>query len=222
MLRVAGRMSYLQRTVAACQLSEARAENPWLAEGSVIVQQQAIRDHAQAMTGFFARTHRRPSWRKAGRDEGFRIVQVRPGDVRRLNRKTAQVRIPKVGWVRFRWSRPVPPDVKSYRVIRDRAGRWYVAFAAVPEPIPAPGTGQAVGIDRGRAGPPPMDWEQVAGLDESGLVTLGAHTVSHPMLSGLAPDQVAPPRKPGVEMVPCWLGGSCSSPWRYCASCFRT
>jgi putative transposase len=77
------------------QLSEARAENPWLAEGSAIVQQQAIGDHAQAMTGFFARTHRRPSWRKAGRDEGFRIVQVRPGDVRRLNRNMAQVRIPK-------------------------------------------------------------------------------------------------------------------------------
>ena len=59
--------------------------------------------------------------------------------------------MPKAGWVRFRWSRPVPPDVKSYRVTRDRAGRWHVAFAAVPEPVPAPGNGQAVGIDRGVA-----------------------------------------------------------------------
>jgi putative transposase len=33
----------------------------------------------------------------------------------------------------------------------DRAGRWHVAFAAVPEPVPAPGTGEAVGIDRGVA-----------------------------------------------------------------------
>ena len=32
-----------------------------------------------------------------------------------------------------------------------RAGRWHVAFAAVPDPVPAPGTGQAVGIDRGVA-----------------------------------------------------------------------
>jgi transposase len=31
------------------QLSEARADNPWLAEGSVIVQQQAVRDHDRAM-----------------------------------------------------------------------------------------------------------------------------------------------------------------------------
>jgi putative transposase len=133
------------------QLSEAREENPWLAEGSVIVQQQAIRDHAQAMAGFFTRTHRRPSWRKAGRDEGFRIVHVRPGDVRRVNRSTAQVWIPKVGWMRFRWSRPVPPDVKSYRVSMDRVGRWHVAFAVIPAPIPAPGNGGVVGVDRGVA-----------------------------------------------------------------------
>jgi len=133
------------------QLSEARANNPWLAEGSVIVQQQAIRDHDQAMAAFFAGTHRRPSWRKAGRDEGFRIVHVRPGDVRRLNRNTAEVRVPKAGWVRFRWSCPVPQDVKSYRVTRDRAGRWHVAFAIVPEPVHAPGNGEAVGIDRGVA-----------------------------------------------------------------------
>jgi transposase len=133
------------------QLSEARAENPWLAAGSVIVQQQAIRDHDQAMANFFAGTHRRPSWRKAGRDEGFRIVAVKPGDVRRLSRKLAEVRVPKAGWVRFRLSRPVPDDVKSFRVTMDRAGRWHVAFAAIPDPVPAPGNGEVVGVDRGVA-----------------------------------------------------------------------
>jgi putative transposase len=131
------------------QLSEARAGSPWLAAGSVIVQQQAVRDHDQAMRNFFAGTHRRPAWRKAGRDEGFRIVAVKPGDVRRLNRKMAGVRIPKAGWVRFRLSRPVPGDVKSFRVTMDRAGRWHVAFAAIPGPVPAPGNGEVAGVDRG-------------------------------------------------------------------------
>jgi putative transposase len=36
------------------QLSEARATNLWLAAGSVIVQQQAIRDHDQATRNYFA------------------------------------------------------------------------------------------------------------------------------------------------------------------------
>jgi putative transposase len=133
------------------QLTAARAEHDWLAEGSQMVQQQALRDFAQAMANFFAGTHRKPSWRKAGRNEGFRIVAVRPGHVRRLSRKTGEIWVPKTGWVRFRWSRAVPPDVKSYRVTCDRAGRWHIAFTAVPDPVPAPGNGQAVGIDRGVA-----------------------------------------------------------------------
>jgi putative transposase len=116
-----------------------------------MVQQQALRDLAQAMARFFGGTHGRPSWRKAGRDEGFRVVAFKPGEVRRLSRHVGEVRVPKAGWVRFRWSRAVPPGVKSYRMTRDRAGRWHVAFAAVPEPIPAPGNGLAVGIDRGVA-----------------------------------------------------------------------
>src|SRR6516225_1460888 len=131
------------------QLTAARAEHPWLAAGSQMVQQQALRDFAQAVANYFGGTHGRPSWRKAGRDEGFRIVAVRPGHVRRLSRKTGEVWIPKAGWLRFRWSRALSPGVKSYRVTRDSAGRWHIAFAAIPVPVPAPGNGQVAGIDRG-------------------------------------------------------------------------
>ena len=64
----------------------------------------------RAMAGFFAGTRGRPSWRKAGRDEGFRVTGQRgqQWDVRRLNRNRGQVRVPKAGWVRFCWSRDVP------------------------------------------------------------------------------------------------------------------
>jgi putative transposase len=136
------------------QLTQARAAHPWLAAGSQTVQQQALRDFARAMAAFFdpANPAGRPSWRKAGRDEGFRIVgRGRQWDVRRVSRHVGQVWVPKAGWVRFRWSRAVPPGAKSYRVSRDRAGRWHIAFAVIPEPVPAPGNGQAVGIDRGVA-----------------------------------------------------------------------
>jgi transposase len=135
------------------QLTVARAEHPWLAVGSQTVQQQAPRDFAQAKKAFFDPQNPagRPTWRKAGRDEGFRIVgrRGRQWDVRRLSRKTGEVWIPKAGWVRFRWSRPVPSGAKSYRVTLDRAARWHVAFAAIPAPVPAPGNGEVVGIDRG-------------------------------------------------------------------------
>ncbi len=146
----AGAPGYLEQ---CRQLTAARGENPWLAAGSQMVQQQALRDFAQALEAFFdpGNPARRPTWRKAGRDEGFRIVgkRGRQWDVRRLSRKIAEVWVPKVGWVRFRWSRPVPTGAKSYRVTMDRAGRWHVAFAVIPEPVSAPCNGQVVGIDRG-------------------------------------------------------------------------
>jgi transposase len=135
------------------QLTEARKAFKWLAAGSQTVQQQALRDFAHAMAGFFAGTHRRPTWRKAGIHEGFRIVgsRGRQWDVRRLSRKVGEVWIPKVGWVKFRWSRQVPEEAKSFRVKRDRAGRWHVCFAVIPPPITAPGTGEIIGVDRGVA-----------------------------------------------------------------------
>jgi putative transposase len=133
----------------SAQLTEARTEYEWLAAGSQTVQQQALRDFAQAMRNFFTGTHRRPSWRKAGVHEGFRQVGVKLSHVAKVNRRHGRVWVPKVGWVRFRWTRAVPPGVKSYRITLDRAGRWHVAFAHIPDPIPGPGNGNVVGVDRG-------------------------------------------------------------------------
>jgi transposase len=130
------------------QLTEARALFGWLRAGAQTVQQQALRDFDQAVKNFYAGTHRRPTWRKAGSNEGFRIVGPQAGRVEQLSRKWARVLVPKVGWVRLRLSRATP-DAKSYRVTRDRAGRWHLAFAVIPPPIPAPGTGEVVGVDRG-------------------------------------------------------------------------
>jgi putative transposase len=115
------------------------------------VQQQGLRDFAQAMRNFFHGTHRRPTWRKAGRHEGFRQVGLKPRHLKRLSRRHGQVWVPKVGWVRFRWTRTIPATVKSYRVTLDRSGRWHIAFAAVREPVSGPGDGSVVRVDRGVA-----------------------------------------------------------------------
>ena len=70
--------------------------------------------------------------------------------VRQDNGKWSSVLVPKGRWVRFKRPRALP-DWKSYRITRDRAGRWHLALVAIPEPIPAPGTGEIVGVDRGVA-----------------------------------------------------------------------
>ena len=130
------------------QLTEARAAEAWLAQGSQTVQQQALRDLDQAWRNFFAGTHDRPTWRKRGAHEGLRVVGPQALRVRRDNGRWSAALVPKIGWVPFRRTRALA-GWKSYRINRDRAGRWHLAFAVVPEPIPGPGTGQVVGVDRG-------------------------------------------------------------------------
>jgi transposase len=129
------------------QLTEARAEFDWLADGSQTVQQQALRDYNLALDNFFNGSHGLPGFRRRGESEGFQIVG-KNAKAEQLNGRWSRLWVPKVGWVKFRPTRPVP-DFKSYRVTKDRSGRWHVAFAVTLEPIDGPGTGAIIGVDRG-------------------------------------------------------------------------
>ncbi|MEU1450333.1 RNA-guided endonuclease InsQ/TnpB family protein [Streptomyces mirabilis] len=154
------------------QLTEARRGNEWLGSGNADVQQQALKDFAQAKNARFTSGFGEPTWRKKYRHEGFRVIgtdrvpeltddgsarlnaktgrQVmgRSVVVHKLNRRWAQVKVPGCGWVRFRLTRPELPKVKTFRVTL-RNGQWHVAFAVIPVPVEAPGTGEVIGIDRG-------------------------------------------------------------------------
>lgn len=132
------------------QLTEARHEHDWLREVPTVVGQQALRDFRQACTNWWGGTHKRPTWRKMGLHEGFRVVDGHGIRVEQVNRRWSRVWIPALGWVKFRRTRTVP-DARSFRITRDPAGRWHVAFAAIPVPIDAPGNGEVVGVDRGVA-----------------------------------------------------------------------
>ena len=141
--------------VAACrQLTELRQDSPWVAAGSQTVQQQALKDLDQAFKNWWRNPGHfgRPSWRSKGRHEGFRIVGSQASRFERLSRHRARVNVPKVGWVDFRWSQN-PAGAKSYRVKKDAAGRWWIAFSLIPAPLEGPGNGSSIGIDRGVSQP---------------------------------------------------------------------
>jgi len=129
------------------QLAEARAAEPWLAEGSSSVQQQALRDFDRAMAAFFdpGNPAGKPRFRSRRGTQGFAVRDTR---VRRLSRRWGEVFVPKCGWVRFRWTRPLPAKLGMARVTVDRSGRWHVSFPA-PQPAVGRQPGAAIGIDRG-------------------------------------------------------------------------
>jgi transposase len=130
------------------QLTEARAEFEWLRAGSRDVQELALRDFDHAMAAFFDKKNPAgmPSYRSKRSDQGFVVHKTK---VRRVSRRWGAVHVPKLGYVRFRWTRDLPVKLGMARVACDRAGRWHVSF---PAPQPAIGrqpTGTVVGIDRG-------------------------------------------------------------------------
>ncbi|MEV1170049.1 transposase [Nonomuraea sp. NPDC049784] len=70
-----------------------------------------------------------------------------------MNRRWARAKLPKLGWVRFRWSRPLGGTVKNATVARE-GRRWYISFLVDDGEQPLtrharPDTG--IGVDRGVA-----------------------------------------------------------------------
>jgi putative transposase len=132
------------------QLAEARQTFGWLARGSSSVQQAALRDLRQAFRNWWSRPDHfgRPTWRKAGFNEGF---VVRDLTVTQINRRWATITVPKAGAVRFRLTRPseLLDGCRSARVRCDRAGRWHVSLVAAQPPVERQSTGCSVGIDVG-------------------------------------------------------------------------
>lgn len=124
------------------QLAEARAGS-WLGEGSSSVQQQALRDFDQGLRNWWARTHGRPTWRSKERNNSFKVRDVK---VRRLNRRWAELLVPKLGYVRFRLSRPLPVEYGMATISMDRARRWHVSFTAPQPAVARERTKQNVGV----------------------------------------------------------------------------
>jgi Helix-turn-helix domain len=124
----------------ARQLAEARAAEPWLRGGSSSVQQQALRDFDLAMTAFFDPLNpaAKPGYRSKRRVQGFAIRDTK---IRRLNRRWGEVYVPKCGWVKFRWTRPLPAGLGMARVTARSLSRTPASLERSCPTVPAPKPG---------------------------------------------------------------------------------
>ena len=120
---------------------------PWLSEGPVHTQQQALKDLERAYINFFAKRADFPRFKKKGRRGSFRYPDPKQIKLDQANRR---IFLPKLGWLRYRKSREVLGAVKNVTVSQT-GGRWFVSIQTereVERPVPK---GNAVGIDVGIA-----------------------------------------------------------------------
>lgn len=121
-------------------------ETPWLAEASVDIQQQILRDLETAYKRFFEKVADFPSFKKKGDRDSFRFPQ--PKSIK-LDQKNEKILLPKLGWLSYRRSQKVVGLVRNVTVSR-KAGHWYVSIQTertVAKPTPSGVT--AAGIDVG-------------------------------------------------------------------------
>jgi len=140
------------RSAEQCRhLTDARADLAWLADLPAQSAQQVLRQLDRAYDNWWNPAHpgQAPTFRK--RTGGLSVPF--PGQavqIRKYSRRWAAVRLPKLGWVRFRLSRPLGGVVCNATISKDALG-WHVSFGVATAIEPAspnrlPGCGVDFGV----------------------------------------------------------------------------
>jgi len=141
-----------KRVITEAKKTEARA---WLGEVSAVVLQQALADLNTAYRNFFHSL--------SGKRKGRKVAPPRfrsRKDNRQAIRFTAnarfkvlgngRLRLPKIGDLSVRWSRPLPSAPTSVTIVRDAAGRYFASFVVtMTQDETLPPVESEVGIDLG-------------------------------------------------------------------------
>ena len=149
-------LPYISDAELSARLTVAKAspERAWLGEVSAVVLQQALADLAAAYRNFFASATSRRKGPKVGpprfrsRKDSRQAIRF-TRNARFVVTVGGKLRLPKIGDVPVRWSRPLPCSPSSVTVIKDPAGRYSASFVVDSEPGAMPETDPVIGIDLG-------------------------------------------------------------------------
>ena len=143
-LRAAGQCAYL---------TQARADLDWLADLPAQSAQQVLRHLDRAYDNWWNPGH--PATAPARKKRGSGVAVSFPGqsvEVRKLNRHWGAVRLPKIGWVRFRMSRSLGGTLRNATVKVNGAGTWHLILGVAAGRGPAAPNGEpGCGVDFGIA-----------------------------------------------------------------------
>ena len=124
-------------------LTEWKEEASWLSDAPSQSLQQSLKDLDQAYRNVYENHADLPRFKKKGQRDSFRYPQGIA-----LDQPNSRVKLPKLGWVRYRNSREVVGMVRNATVSYCN-GKWFISIQTEHEiDLPVP-QGGAVGIDMG-------------------------------------------------------------------------
>ncbi|TMR93244.1 transposase [Nonomuraea basaltis] len=142
-------------------IRQARQDIDWMGQLPAQAAQAVLKTYRQAWANFFNPDHpaERPTFKSRGRSRmAVDVPQARDLQIKRINRRWGVVNLPKIGRVRFRWTKDLPGVTKGgpagritgARLVKEAHG-WNIVFRTetLIAPTPAVHPGPSVGIDRG-------------------------------------------------------------------------
>jgi putative transposase len=153
-----GRFASLRECDVA--IRAARHEVEWMGQLPAQAAQAVLKTYRQAWANFFNPDHPAgpPTFKGRFRSRmAVDVPQARDLQITRINRRWGAVNLPKVGRVRFRWTKDLPGVTKGgpsgrvtgARLVKEAHG-WNIVFRTeLLLSAPVPHTGPKVGMDRG-------------------------------------------------------------------------
>lgn len=139
-------------------LRQARKEIDWYAVLPAQAAQAVLKTYFQAWRNCWDGRADEPNFKARFRTVmSVDIPQGRDLQIKRVHRRWGMVNIPRIGRVRFRWTKDLPVGkhankenrITGARLVKDALG-WHIAFRVQTlEPKPEPHTGPETGIDAG-------------------------------------------------------------------------
>jgi putative transposase len=144
------RGAWMNYNEQAHELAQAKQEHSWLNAAPSHCLQQTLRDLDRACRQCGTWKVR---WRSARRwAPSFRFPEGSRMELQKLNRRKVQVKLPKLGWVKFRASRSLQGETIRSATLSQDGERWFVSFLVEDGKAPPVGHAvgdAAVGVDRG-------------------------------------------------------------------------
>ena len=130
-------------TAAANRLPGWKKKNPFLKKCHSQVLQQSLKDLELAYINFFEKRSNFPKYKKKFQHDSIRFPQgVELDEVKQ------QIRLPKIGWMRYRKSRDIIGTIKNVTVSR-RGEKWDVSIQTEYEVVSSAPNPSEIGIDMG-------------------------------------------------------------------------
>jgi putative transposase len=142
---------YQTYTKYSKQLTQLKKELKWLKEPDKFSLQNALKDLDRAFKNFFKGKYEFPKFKsKKNPKNSYRTNKfIRKRGTTNIEIKDNKIKLPKLGWIKFRKSKEVKGEIINVTVTRTNTDKYFISIAVKEEIEELSKTDKQIGIDLG-------------------------------------------------------------------------